>query len=150
SVIGKDGSFSLKSKATEESLFSLFFRGETYPFAYVINDAPKIVVNADAQNQTDYEVKGSEASKSLREFSVKTSNKWSELYALGHEIDSMMKSGVADTSAAVRSINERGTSQLNDLKTFVTGFIKSANDPVTSTWALSTNSQVFSMDDYQA
>src|SRR5262245_55325812 len=54
SVIGKDGSFSLKSKATEESLFSLFFKGDVYPFAYIINDVPKIVVNADAQNQNDY------------------------------------------------------------------------------------------------
>src|SRR5215813_6827037 len=69
SIIGKDGSYRLKSKATEESLFSLFFKGEVYPFAYIINDVPKIVVNADAQNQNDYEVKGSDASKSLKEFS---------------------------------------------------------------------------------
>ena len=58
SIIGKDGSYSLKAKSSEESLFSLFFKGEMYPFAYVINDVAKIVVNADAQNQTDYEVKG--------------------------------------------------------------------------------------------
>src|SRR4030095_8916306 len=150
SIIGKDGSYSLKSKATEESLFSLFFKGDVYPFAYIINDVSKIVVNADAENQNDYEVKGSDASKSLKEFSVKASGKWSALYALGHEIDSLMKSGVADTSSSLRSINEEGASQLNDLKSYVSGFIKSANDPITCSWALSTNSQVFSMDDYQA
>src|SRR5689334_25065345 len=66
SAIAKDGSYSLKSKATEESLFSLFFKGDIYPFAYIINDAPSIVVNADVQNQYDYEVKGSDASRSLK------------------------------------------------------------------------------------
>ena len=150
SIIGKDGSYALKAKSTEESLFSLFFKDEIYPFAYVINDVPKIVINADAQNQTDYEVKGSDASRSLKEFSVKASGKWSALYALGHEIDSLIKSGVPDSSSRVRSINEQGTSQLDDLKRYVSGFIKGSNDPIASSWALSTNSQVFSMDDYQA
>jgi peroxiredoxin len=150
SIVGKDGSYSLKAKSTEESLFSLFLKGEIYPFAYVINDVSKIVVNADAQNQTDYEIKGSEASKSLKDFSLKTSGKWSVLYALGHEIDSLMKSGVPDSSSRVRSINEQGASQLDDLRNYVSGFIKSSNDPITSSWALSTSSQVFSMEDYQA
>jgi thiol-disulfide isomerase/thioredoxin len=150
SIIGNDGSYSLKAKATEESLFSLFFKGDIYPFAYVINDVSRIVVNADARVQNDYEVKGSDASKSLKEFSVTASGKWSTLYALGHQIDSLIKSGVADTSSTVRTINEQGTSQLNDLKKYVGDFIKTSKDPITSSWALSTNSQVFSMDDYQA
>ncbi len=150
SVIGKDGSYSLKAKATEESLFSLFFKGEVYPFAYVINDVSKIVVNADARSQNDYEVKESDASRSLKDFSLNVSGKWSAIYTLGYQIDSLIKSGVPDTSSSVRSINEQGTSQLNDLKNFVSGFIKSSNDPITCSWALSTNSQVFSMEDYQA
>jgi len=150
SVIGKDGSYSVKAKASEESLFSLYFKSDVYPFAYIINDVSKIVVNADAENQNDYEVKGSDASKSLKEFSVKASGKWSALYALGHEIDSLIKSGVADTASSVRTINQEGASQLADLKNYVSGFIKSSNDPITSSWALSTNSQVFPMDEYQA
>jgi peroxiredoxin len=150
SIIGKDGSYSLKAKATEESLFSLFFKGDIYPFAYVINDASQIVVNADAQDQTDYQVKGSDASRSLKEFSVTSSGKWSGLYALGHQIDSLTKSGAPDTSSAMRAINEEGQSKLDDLKKYVSGFIKASNDPITCSWALSTNSQVFSMDDYQA
>ena len=60
--------------------------------------------------------KGSDASKSLKDFSVKTSGKWSALYALGHEIDSLIKSGVPDSSSRVRSINEQGTAQLDELK----------------------------------
>ena len=150
SIIGKDGSYRLKAKATEESLFSLFFKGDIYPFAYVINDVPKIVVNADAQVQNNYEVEGSDASKSLKEFSMAASGKWTTLYSLGHEIDSLLKSGVADTSSTIRTINEQGTSQLDDLKKYVSDFIKTSKDPITSSWALSTNSQLFSMDDYEA
>jgi len=150
SIIGKDGSYSLKAKATEESLFSLFFKGDIYPFAYVINDVPKIFVNADAQVQNDYEVKGSDASKSLKEFSMTASGKWSTLYSLGHEIDSLLKSGVADTSSTIRTINEQGASQLDDLKKYVNDFVKTSKDPITSSWALSTNSQLFSIDDYEA
>jgi peroxiredoxin len=150
SIIGNDGSYILKAKATEESLFSLFFKGDIYPFAYVINDVSRIIVNADARVQNDYEVKGSDASKSLKEFSLTASGKWSTLYALGHQIDSLIKSGVPDTSSTVRTINEQGTSQLDDLKKYVGDFIKASDDPITSSWALSTNSQVFSMDDYQA
>jgi len=150
SIIGKDGSYSLKAKAAEESLFSLFLKGDIYPFAYVINDVPNIVVNADAQAQNDYEVKGSDASKSLREFSVTASGKWSTLYALGHQIDSLIKTGIPDTSSTIRTINEQGTSQLDDLKKYVSDFIKTSKDPITSSWALSTSSQVFSMDDYQS
>lgn len=150
SIIGKDGSYRLKAKATEESLFSLFFKGDIYPFAYVINDVPKIVVNADAQVQNNYEVEGSDASKSLKEFSMAASGKWTTLYSLGHEIDSLLKSGVADTSSTIRIINEQGTSQLDDLKKYVSDFIKTSKDPITSSWALSTNSQLFSMDDYEA
>jgi thiol-disulfide isomerase/thioredoxin len=150
SIIGKDGSYSLKSKATEESLFSLFFKGEIYPFAYIINDVSKIVVNADAQTQNNYDVKGSDASRSLKDFSLKASGKWSTIYTLGYEIDSLIKSGVPDTSSSVRNINEQGASELNDLKNYVSGFIKNSNDPITCTWALSTNSQMFSMNDYQA
>jgi peroxiredoxin len=150
SIIGKDGSYSLKAKATEESLFSLFFKGDIYPFAYVINDVPKIVVNADAQVQNNYEVEGSDASKSLKEFSMVASGKWTTLYSLGHEIDSLLKSGVADTSSTIRTINEQGTSQLDNLKKYVSDFIKTSKDPITSSWALSTNSQLFSIDDYEA
>jgi len=149
SVIGKDGAYHLKAKTSGESLFSLVFKNDIYPFAYVINDVSKAVVNADAQNQNDYEVKHSVASQSLKDFSMKASAKWSQLYRLGQEIDSLKKAGVADTSNGVQRINEEGAAQLNDLKDYVSTFIKNSNDPITSSWALSTNSQLFDMNGYQ-
>lgn len=150
SVIGKDGSYTLKAKATEESLFSLFLKGEVYPFAFVVNDVQKIVVDADAKIQNDYEVKESDASKSLKDFSLNVSRKWSAIYTLGYQIDSLIKAGVPDTSSSVTSLNEQGSPLFDDLKKYVSGFIRSSNDPITCSWALSTNSQALSMEDYQA
>jgi peroxiredoxin len=146
SLIGNDGSYHLKAKASEESLFSLFAKSETYPFAYVINDASEIIVNADVRDPGDYEVKGSSASKSLKDFSLSASAKWSELYLLGREMDSLRKAGASDTSLS--SINTEGESQLKNIQNYVRQFIKNSSDPITSMWALGTYQQVFSVNDY--
>jgi peroxiredoxin len=147
SVIGSDGSFHLKAKSSEESLFNLFLKNETYPFAFVINDAAKITVYADAKKPNDYIVEGSPASKSLKEFSLNASDKWTKLYLLGHEMDSLKNSGATDS--VLLSINDQGISRLNELQNYIRNFIKNSSDPITSVWALGTYSQVFSLDDYQ-
>jgi peroxiredoxin len=146
SVIGNDGSFHLKATSSEESLFSLFVKSEIYPFAYVINDASKIIVNADAKDPGGYEVKGSSASKSLKDFSLSASDKWSELYRLGREMDSLRKAGASDT--ILSAINTEGESQLKNVQNYVRQFITNSSDPITSMWALGTYQQVFSVNDY--
>ncbi|HMG66316.1 MAG TPA: TlpA disulfide reductase family protein [Chitinophagaceae bacterium] len=147
SEIKSDGSFQLKGKAGEESLFSLILSQEAYPFAYVINDASEIIVNADTKNQNDYEVKGSAASKSLKEFSIASSAKWIELYRLGQEMDSLKKSGATDSVLLL--ISFKGEAQLKDLQDYVGGYIKNSSDPITCAWALGSYEKVFSMNDYQ-
>lgn len=148
SVIKSDGSFQLKGKAEEESLFSLSLSNEVYPFAYVINDASEIIVNADTKNQNDYEVKGSAASKSLKEFSIASSSKWIGLYQLGHEMDSLKKSGATDSILVLT--NFRGEAQLTDLQDYVKEYVKKSSDPIACAWALGSYEKVFSMNDYQA
>src|SRR5258705_12346727 len=80
SIVKNDGSFHLRAKTSEESLFNLFLKNEAYPFAFVINDAAKVIVYADAKNPNDYVVEGSPGSKSLKTFSMNASGKWSALY----------------------------------------------------------------------
>ncbi|HEY1872231.1 MAG TPA: TlpA disulfide reductase family protein [Chitinophagaceae bacterium] len=148
SVIKNDGSYHLKGKADEESLFSLFTENETFPFAYVINDASQIVVNADTKDQNDYEVKGSPASKSLKDFSISATSKWMQLSKLAVEMDSLRKAGAPDSS--VIAINSQGESALQDVQNYVGKFIRSSSDPILCVWALGSYSQVFPMDEYQA
>ncbi len=134
SVINNDGSFHLKAKTAEESLFNLSLKNETYPIAFIVNDVSKITVNVDINNQGDYKVKGSPASKSLKDFSVAANNKWMSLYVLGREMD---------------SLNSKGTALLGEMQNYVKGYIENSPGPITSVWALGTYSQVFSMSDYQ-
>jgi peroxiredoxin len=148
SAINNDGSFHLKTKASEESLFNLFLKNETYPFAFVINDAPKITVKADVKNPNDYVVESSPASKSLKDFSINASDKWTALYLLGREKDSLKATGATDS--ILIAIDNRGELLLNELKNYVSSFIKNSSNPITSVWALGNYSQLFSMDDYQS
>lgn len=148
SVIGNDGSYHLKGKADEESLFSLFTENETFPFAYVINDASQIVVNADSKDQNDYEVKGSAASKSLKDFSISATNKWMQLSKLAVQMDSLKKAGAPDSSLI--AVNNQGESALQDLESYVGKFIRNSSDPILCVWALGSYAQVFPMDEYQA
>ena len=147
SGIGGDGSFRLKGKAGEESLFSLLLKGDPYPFAFVINDGEKITVNIDLKNPNGYVVHGSTASESLRDFSLKASNKWFGLNVIGQAMDSLKKSGAPDSILAIE--NNKGMYQLGELRNYVSNFIKSSNDPITSVWALGTYSQVIPADEYQ-
>ncbi len=148
SLVNSSGLFHLKAKTPEESLFNLFLKDEAYPFAFVINDAPDVMVTADAKTPNDYVVEGSPGSKSLKSFSMNASNKWGALYLLGRELDSLKKTGAADS--VLITVNDRGESLLNQLKNYVRTFIKNSSDPITSVWALGTYSQIFSVDDYQA
>ena len=148
SLIADDGSFYLKGKGTEESLFGLSLKSQPYPFAFVINDASKITVNADLKNPNGYIVSGSTASKSLKEFSLNASKQWAGLYAIGQEMDSLKKAGVSDS--VLLNENSKGMYQVGELRNYVSSYIRNSSDPITSVWALGTYSQIFSAEDYQS
>ncbi|HEV8283531.1 MAG TPA: TlpA disulfide reductase family protein [Chitinophagaceae bacterium] len=148
SEIGKDGSYHLNAKASEESLFSLFLKNQQFPFAYVINDAPKITVNADVNSENSYEVKGSPASRSLKDFSINAFNKRNDLYMLGKEMENLKNSNASDS--VMISINDKGKILISQLREYVKNFIQNSSDPITSVWALGNNSDIFPENDYQA
>ena len=148
SLIADDGSFYLKGKGTEESLFGLSLKNQAYPFAFVINDATKITVNADLKNPNGYIVSGSTASSSLKDFSLNASKQWAGLYVIGQEMDSLKKAGVSDS--ALVNENSKGMYQVGELRNYVSNYIKNSSDPITSVWALGTYSQIFNPEDYQA
>ena len=148
SGIGTDGSFRLKGKTGEESLFSLLLKNEPYPFAFVINDAERITVNIDLKNPNGYVVHGSPASESLRDFSSEASKKWFVLNTIGQAMDSLKKSGGSDS--LLMAENNKGMYQLGELRSYVGDYIKKSSDPITSVWALGTYAQVFPPEEYQS
>lgn len=147
SGIGTDGSFRLRGKAGEESLFSLLLKNDPYPFAFVINDAEKITVNIDLKNPNGYIVHGSTASESLRDFSLKASTKLFGLNVIGQVRDSLKKAGAPDSVVMIE--NNKGIYQFGEIRNYVGNYIKNSNDPITSVWALGTYAELFPADEYQ-
>ena len=92
SQLQKDGSFKLSGSGKEESIYSLRFNENPYPFAVLINDSKKITVNADLMNQGEpYTVKGSNASQGIIDFDRSTMHQAKNIYDLSREVDSLLK-----------------------------------------------------------
>jgi peroxiredoxin len=147
-TIGGDGSYHVKGKASEENLYSLFIKNETYPFAFVINDAAKITVNADAADQNNYTVSGSPETESLKKFFDAANEKYAEIYFLGQERDSLQKAGAPDS--VMSEIDDRGNSRWNEFHNYVTNFIQNSPSPVSCFLALNNYNQIFTPNDYQS
>ena len=148
STINNNGSYHLTGKASEENLYSLFIKNKTYPFAFVINDAPKITVNADAGEQNNYTIQGSPETESLKKFLDEANDKYAEIYFLGQKRDSLQKAGAPDS--VMSEIDTEGNSRWKEFHDYVTGFIQNSSSPVSCFLALNNYNQIFTPTDYQA
>jgi len=147
SIINDNGSYQVKAKRSEESLFQLMEKGDNYPFAIIINDASKIIVNADLNQKDNYVIEGSPASKYLKEFSIDANKKWAELFFLRGEMDSLKNAGTPDSGLV--AINNRGNALWSELQNYVKTFVKNSSNPVASVWALGTYYQILTPGEYQ-
>src|SRR5258705_9503470 len=71
--LGKDGKYKLKADAKEASVYNLRLDKSVYPLAAVINDTPKVTVDATLNKENNgfaesYEVKRSIASREMKDF----------------------------------------------------------------------------------
>jgi peroxiredoxin len=104
-------------------------------------------VNADLDQRNDYEIEGSPASRSLKDFSISAGNKWAEIFFLRQQTDSLQKEGASDSLLAI--MNDKGRTQWNELQSYIKSFIRSSSNPVSCVWALGTYYQILSPGDYQ-
>ncbi len=115
-VLGKEGRFTMKTDSTESRVYTLRLDRNIYPLAAVINDVPAITIGAimgkeNLQGTGNYEVKGSPASRQLKEFMMA----W----------DTVMKATQNDTL-------RRGTK----IKTLATVFIDQSDNPALTMYEL--------------
>ena len=101
-VLGKDGKYELKAGIAEERVYNLRLDQNTYPMAAVINDAPKITVDAtfakeNTQFVEKYEVKGSAASQQMKDFMIAFNNKLQAIFYNDTKADSLQKNGTSDS-----------------------------------------------------
>ena len=148
-MLGKDGSFTLKTGTKEETLYSLFLDNDIYPFLPVINDASKVTVNADFNNTDDpVKVEGSAATTSLKNFLKSGNEKWMQVNILGKEMDSLVKAKAPDSLIA--DINVRGRNVLDNFRGYVEQFVTSSKSPVVAVFTLGTYGRLFEVAEYDS
>jgi peroxiredoxin len=137
SVIGADGKFSLKTNAKEEGIFSLRLDSDAYPYASIVNDAPKITIDADFKSEKEfYTVSGSVASQGIKNYLTKAGEQIREIYSFNKGLDSL-KNIHADSSSVGKAEEKRNTALL-ELKNYTQKSVQEAKNPVQAMFILST------------
>lgn len=138
-IIGKDGKYLLKADSKEASAFTLRLDQNTYPLAAVINDAPRITLDAtfnkeNAEFAESYDVKGSEASKQMKDFMITLNNKLQAIFFNDKKTDSLQKAGASDS---VLSILQKERTQLaSGVRDFATSSISQSSNPALTMFEL--------------
>ncbi|MDP9229916.1 MAG: TlpA family protein disulfide reductase [Bacteroidota bacterium] len=134
-AINKDGSFALKAKTNEETLFNLRLDADVYPIVSIINDTREAKVEVDFNNPKEfYIIKGSPASETIKDFLYSSGEKFRSIYNLRRQIDSLSKSDASDS--LVHPFLMKQNQETAELKNYTTQFIKTAKSPVVAMFVL--------------
>lgn len=148
-TIDKDGKFSFKTKAVGEKVYMLQLQNTLFPFLSIVNDAPSVKVDVDFNNKTSfYSVQGSVASEKIKQIAGNYPQKWSNLYRIRKEYDSVTKARGADSTIA--RLNEEGTATFADLKNGIYKYLKESNSPAFSYYVLKNFQNIFTVEEYSA
>ncbi|MBI1343934.1 MAG: redoxin domain-containing protein [Terrimonas sp.] len=146
-LLGKDGSFVLKTKTKGENLYYLRIDNEQYPFATLISDVPSITVKADLQSKTlpaAYE--GSPASIALQQYYTSFMQHRGQLALLGKEYDSLTKAKAPDSLLV--ALNTKGEGIVANMKNDVSAIVINGKSPVLALMALQSNQNWYTPDQY--
>ena len=135
SPIKKDGSFSLKVKPKEESIFNLRLDDQVYPFVSVINDTTSVKIYSDFSNMNEpYTVEGSKASEVMKDYLYESGKKMRDIYSTDRQLDSLAKAGVPDSSLS--TLKEKRGAAAKDLKNYTEQIIQSSQSPALTIFIL--------------
>jgi peroxiredoxin len=131
----KDGSFSLKTPMGESAIYNVRMDDQMYPVASVINDQPSVQLDIQMSKENNqfaekYEVRGSPASKSMKDFMTHFNNKLQEIFINSKALDSLRKAISPDSLINEKSQAIARTGK--EIKTYTLQEIeKSANPALT-------------------
>jgi peroxiredoxin len=140
SEIDKDGKFSLNSFADEAVILNLHTDKGTYPIASFINDAAtiKVTLNMSKENNDyvdSYEVSGSNASQTMKEFITTATNNLKAIYLHHTAADSLTKAGVKDSTVIAHHLAKQQSGV--ELRNYATKQMEKADNPALSLFLLS-------------
>jgi peroxiredoxin len=138
-LIGKDGKYLLNTATNEASAYTLRLDQNTYPLAAVINDASRITLDANfnkenSQFAESYEVKGSEASRQMKDFMITLNNKLQAIFMNDKKTDSLQRTGASDSIISVLQIER--TKLAADVKNFTTTAVSQSSNPALTMFEL--------------
>jgi peroxiredoxin len=147
-LTGSSGTFSLTGSAKEGGIFELIFGDNAVPVP-LINDANDITVDVDLAKKDDYyEIKGSEASKLIKELINNYGKKSFEVEKSFSALDSLKRIGAPD-SVLIAATGVKNNAIVN-LNNYLKNFIGSTNNPTLGVLALSWASQSFDRKDFES
>jgi peroxiredoxin len=147
SKIAVDGSFQLNTTSKEEGIYSLRAGHAKLPFAVLINDSKKIMINADLSRPQDsaYTVSGSEASQQLIAFDRMVGQQLSLLGKYSQHYDSVMKARTLDSATQRKMLSEDSTNYeaaAEQMKNYVLNLSEKTHSPSLLTYAVTTFQQI--------
>lgn len=118
-TLKEDGSFNLRGRADEESIFRVMV--ENGPELVLVNDNKTIRLKMDVNDYMNYQVEGSPASTSLHSMFLDYRVKDSALISTFRQLDSVARLQESDSIlAALRAKRDIGIQELNNtVKTFI-------------------------------
>ena len=132
-VPDKNGSFTLKAKSAEQSVYNVRLAGQEYPAASLINDSKEVELQLfyspqNTQFPDRYEVKGSAASSSLREYMLQINNELQKVFVLSKQADSLKKLPVVSDSL-VKVVDDQLLQKTQGLRALTDRFTKETKHP---------------------
>lgn len=132
SAIDKNGKYSLKTNAKEESTFDLRLDQNTFPITSVINDQPQITLDGTFSNDSDhilekYEVKGSPASQQLKDFLYAFTDRLQNIYISGKQVDSLQ--GIHAPDSIIHQFALQQAKEIAGIRDYTLQEINKSNSP---------------------
>lgn len=124
-TIGKDGKFNFNFISRNEGLYRIA-TDNSFEVVF-INDANKIEIKANALQQSDYIINGSNTSTQLSSFLKEYRKRDSSLFSTLYSLDALQKQNGKDSSIAW--LQSQRASKINDLNQLVLQNIKSNSNP---------------------
>ncbi|RZM00614.1 MAG: AhpC/TSA family protein, partial [Pedobacter sp.] len=130
--LGKDGRFTLRTAPGESVVYNLRLDQNQFPIASVINDVEKLELDIQLSKQNGefaekYDVKGSPASKQMKDFVIDFNKNLEKVFTIVHQADSLKKSGMSDSLMQPMLTEQKTIS--DQVRTETLTAINNAKDP---------------------
>lgn len=138
-ALGADGSFSLNAPFSEAAIYNIRVDQNDYPVASVINDKPSVDLDITMSKDNNmfpekYEVKGSPASQTMKDFMKTFNDKLKGIFNLTGEVDSLRNIVASDSLVNLKT--QLIAKNAAELKEYTLAEVKKSKNPALTMFVL--------------